>query len=311
MLKHIVVSILMTCLLALPQAGRSQSHNTGYYVKVYEDATKAVWQLQWSEYFESVETEPFLSGDFEVDVSGGGYCDPHTGICYDPQSMGFTPILTDEDPYEGENMIVTAPKNYISSLFVMIGGPILCSEFRADHSRDTSPGLQCGGGSGHARPDPKPCNTDGWSDISDPDIQSIFKNPSLKRQLKDLIASSIAQNIEKMAVLIPLQSGRPGAYSFNLVGTDIGTVNSATACDMDVSLPNLPPGSILVHTHPFGLGDTTCNGNYYVPGPSQADWDALEGFGAAKGIILDKDTITSFEKDASGSESVSDESSCL
>lgn len=178
--------------------------------------------------------------------------------------------------------------------------------------KDVGPGLQCAGGSGHARPDPEPCNTDGWSDISDPDVQNIFKNPTLKRQLEDLIASSIAQNLEKMAVLIPLESGRPGAYSFNLVGTDIGTVWTSSACHMDVSLPNLPSGSILVHTHPFSSNEQTCNGQYYEPGPSEPDdWDALEGWGADKGIILDKESIISYEENASGSEEVSSESTCL
>lgn len=312
MLKYVIGSILLSCLLAFPQVGQPQSHNTGYYVKVYEDATKAVWQLQWSEYFESVQTEPFVPGDFQVPISGGGYCDPDTGICYDPLSLGFTPKLSSEDPYEGDPMIVTPPKNYISSLFIMLGGPIMCSAPQEPNRMASSPGLQCTGGSGHARPDPDPCNTDGWSDISEHHIQMIFKNPSLKRELENLLASSISQQKEKMAILIPLQSGRPGAYSFNVVGTDIGTLHSATACNMHVSLPVLPPGSMIVHTHPFGMNDPTCDGGFYVPGPSEADWDNLdETIGADTGIILDKDSITTFKRDSSGSEDVDAESSCL
>lgn len=304
------LSILAGC--AFFQAGFAQDHNTGYYEKVYEDAEKAIWQLQWSEYFESVEYEGYSPGDFTVSFSGiggGGYCDPDTGVCYDPQSLGFD--LAEEDPYEGDHMTVTAPRPGLFRMFVMIPNYSICGTLPDDKG---GAGLLCGGGgAGIGRPDLTPCNTDGWSEITEEKIRKIFENPVLKDRLSDLISNSISQNIEMMAVLIPLSSGRPGAYSFNLVGTDIGSINPPhTACEMNVTLPNLPAGSVVVHTHPFSMGDTTCDGGTYVPGPSEADWDFLDSqVNISTGLILDKDDIAMFKKANDGSENTDFENSCL
>lgn len=312
-----LIVTFVTGLMGFNALHASSQEEIRYYEKISDNGVIAVWSLIAIYHTPDAPNEPSQPGDFAIPPgSGGGYCDPATGICYDPNHDIHPPSVAVTSPavvyIDGDcdadfcEVVTASPVSPLSSLHLWVFPNVM---------------LQGGGGggvsTGRLEPDETSpdCNPEEFGDteMEGVDFEEIFSDPDIVEALQQLVDDS---NFNAPIVLPPGLGGRVeqvgflifenGEWDFLKVPDDIGAIFAADACMVDFGIPpdSLPDTAILVHTHPWSQGqDQTINpacSNEAAPYeslPGDGDVAALIGTGVDVGIILDKDGIILFDSD--------------
>lgn len=293
--------LFLFCMLLLTAIRASaQDDNIGYYELISDDGVTAVWGLVWSDYVPGAENEPIQPGDIYVYAGGpggGGWCDPNTGICYDPQGGGAG--LYDDDKLPLPDVTVTGSPIHVAS--GTLGMWLL-----------PSVSLNGGGGGaiGWGRVDgpPPECNT-GQSEVDDnqDDLIELWEDSGFV-DIKALRERSNYSALEQAAFIKP-----DGTY---IDLSAIGALNNQTACSFAFNVSvmetlSIPSGTIFIHSHPWSDGDdqTSACGppqggvrRIYQSRPGSGDTDALEALNnfydeELLGAIIDGDQIIFYDEE--------------
>lgn len=144
------------------------------------------------------------------------------------------------------------------------------------------------GGTGDGSTSPPPASEDVSGDTcytGDP----IIDDPDVSGEFAALWQASTTEGEERGGWIIQIGTGSYDLVPFQ--SADYGP------CGINV-YDTVPAGAVsILHTHPWGLGDTTACGTIYTGTPSPEDQAALQQLGFAKGYFLDAQGIATFLPD--------------
>ena len=144
------------------------------------------------------------------------------------------------------------------------------------------------GGTGDGSTDPPPASEDVSSDTcytGDP----IIDDPDVFGEFAALWEASTTDGEERGGWIIQIGTGSYDLVPFQ--SADYGP------CGIDV-YETAPVGTVSVlHTHPWGIGDTTPCGTVYTGTPSPEDQGAIQQLGFAKGYFLDAQGVATYLPD--------------
>jgi hypothetical protein len=315
-MKKLVFAIgLMALFLVLSSRVSAQSHNVGYYIKVDYSNNVTTYEKVDSRYLAGIEDEPTLSTDTEISWSTSDSCDDGgetaciSGMKSDGDERGLprrvpvhvtrgargtsTMTFTFNDVGDDIPDRVEAPGKRPPKLVMKC---IACGDDFNDDDVKTGVVREIGRFPFEEPTEAEPCEAE---DIND----SEGLTSEEKALIADFLNSQTARDLWAASNFIPSlyfsirreQGGllMPDGGSWDFYRSDDP---DATACVTNLGVPvNRPPGSILVHTHPWRNGENQemCNDYEYAAiyenTIGEDDADALSSLGLEVGLILDGD----------------------
>lgn len=281
----------------------AEVQNVGYYEKVGEDGDWTIYQLYRSLHLPGVEDEQGLSGDEAVNWGGGmgGDCD---GVYPDPQlcpsamngqdivgqSFNTTNSGDEDDVPDVVRVYGKRPERHV--VIIRTG----------DGPGGGSQGIFRGtAGQQPSEPPVANCSADGIGDMGG------LLTSEQQQLIADFLNSQAASDLWEASGFESQYTGfharlEQGLYLLPGGGTLLPQNIENGPCHANWDPPaNLPPGSIVVHTHPFADREPleVCNSSgYYQNVPSNDDVATVYAdANVALGLIIDADGIIVFTED--------------
>jgi hypothetical protein len=282
----------------------AQPHNVGYYEFESYDGNDTIYRLVFSLHIEGVENEPSMPGDIPVTWGGG---DPN---CDDDSGTGTAPPDC-LDLLRRERLIATHGVGDIIGTVAdrirVVGRRLIFQQalvfLRDAGTIDFEPNI------GDLRPvtaleepsdeEPEECTSAGIGDMNG------LLTPAQQELIADFLNSAAAESLWRDSgfemPFINQQSRQEQAGFLFPNGTFVKSNWNPGPCgggDPLVPPTNMPPGTIMVHTHPYSTNEplSHCGDpNPYRNQPSASDVDLVHANSMIPlGLIIDADGIIVF-----------------